>query len=85
MIRGVELIKKNKLHITAEDYGSNGVYVRQDKVSDKEAMLSFTAKVRNTEKKAQKAVISFLIKEQDGKVLKETKEEKMILPKPLCR
>ncbi len=81
LIRGVELIKKNKLHITAEDYGSNGVYVRQDKVSDKEAILSFTAKVRNTEKNAQKAVISFLIKERDGKVLKETKEEKMILPK----
>lgn len=81
LIRGVELIKKNKLHITAEDYGSNGVYVRQDKVSDKEAILSFTAKVRNTEKNAQKAVISFFIKERDGKVLKETKEEKMILPK----
>lgn len=75
LIRGVELIKKNKVHITAEDYGSDGVYIRQDKVTNDEATLSFTAKVRNTETKARKVIVSFLIKEQDGKVLEKHKQE----------
>lgn len=75
LIRGVELIKKNKIHITAEDYGSDGVYIRQDKITDNEAILSLTAKVRNTQKKAQKTLVSFLIKDQDDKVVKEYKQE----------
>lgn len=75
LIRGVELIKKNKVHITAQDYGSCGVYVRQDKVTDAEAQLSFITKIRNTQKKAQKTTISYLIKERDGKVVAEGTQE----------
>lgn len=78
LVRGVELIKKDKVHITAEDYGSCGVYIRQDKVRDAEALLSCTAKIRNTEKKAQKAVLTYLIKERDGKVAAEGKQEMTI-------
>lgn len=78
LIRGVELIKKDKVHITAEDYGSQAVYIRQDKVTDAEAALSFTAKVRNTEKKSQKATVSFLIKDCNGTVVDEQRQESVI-------
>lgn len=80
LIRGLELIKKDKVHFTTEDYGSNGVYIRQDVVTDTEAKLSFIAKVRNTDKKKQKAIVSFIIKERNGDILKEGKQEVMILP-----
>ena len=80
LIRGLELIKKDKVHFTTEDYGSNGVYIRQDVVTDTEAKLSFIAKVRNTDKKKQKAIVSFIIKERNGEILKEGKQEVMIFP-----
>ena len=78
LIRGVDLIKKDKVHITAEDLGSRGAYVCQEKVTDDEALLSFTAKVRNTEKKAQKALITFQIKDGAGKVVKEEQQQVLI-------
>lgn len=75
LIRGVELIKKEKVHITAEDYGSCGVFIRQDKVTDAEAQLSFTAKIRNVEKKTQKAVLYYMIKEHNGHVVADGRQE----------
>ena len=75
LIRGVELIKKDKIHITADDYGSAGAFIRQDKVTDDEAALTFTAKVRNTDKKPRKALIVCRIKDREGKVVQEEQQQ----------
>lgn len=70
LTREVAIIKENNLHITNEDYGSSGVFVKQEKVSREEAVLVITTKVRNTNRKAQKAVVTATVKDREGKLVK---------------
>lgn len=78
LIREVEIIRKNKIHITCEDYGSQGVYVKQANVSGRKADISVAVKVRNTESKNQDVTIRFVIKDADGRIIKDKKQNRKI-------
>lgn len=69
LIRNVELIKEEKLHITSEDYGSRGVYICQKNVSEKSADIFVTAKIRNTYNKKKNALVRFSVKDCFGNVV----------------
>lgn len=75
LIRGVELIKKNPLHIVADDHGSRGVFIAQTKVSDSEALLTTTTELRNSGKKACKATVSVTLTDRDGRVVAKNDSE----------
>ena len=70
--RNVELIKENRLHITHEDYGSSGVYIKQENVNKESASLKVTTHVRNCFTKIKKTEVRFLIKDREGNIIKDS-------------
>lgn len=69
LIRNVELIKKDKLHITSEDYGSRGIYICQKNVSNDSADITITAKIKNANSNNQNAFVRFSVKDRLGNVV----------------
>lgn len=72
LIRGVELVKKNKLHIAADDFGSRGVYVSQANVSNQEATLPVTVKLRNTDSGIRKGIVEISLLDHNNNEVAQT-------------
>lgn len=71
LTRNVELIKDNKVHITNEDFGSRGVFVKQEKVSESEATIAVTTEVRNCERKEKEVTVKVFVKDRTGNLVEE--------------
>lgn len=72
--REVDVCKENKIHITHEDYGSCGVYVKQENVSREQASVTVTSKIRNCQTKKKNVEVRVRIMDQTGKqMLEDTK------------
>lgn len=69
--RGMEILRENKIHITNEDFGSHGVYIKQESVSDTEASVAVTTKVCNRSRKDSRISVSVTIKDRNGNIVKE--------------
>lgn len=69
--REVSIIKENKIHITNEDYGSCGVYIKQENVSHSEASISVTTKVRNCFFNEKKVSVVVIVKDQEGNIIQK--------------
>lgn len=79
IIRGVELIRKERLHITCNDFGSKGIYIKQESSREK-AELTLTAKIRNDDDKKRKIGITFKVKDEYGKVVEAKTVNQIIAP-----
>ncbi|WP_291909859.1 glycoside hydrolase family 2 protein [Chitinophaga sp. CB10] len=78
--RPVQLLIMDKLHISATDNASPGVYIRQQNVSAAGADITVTTKLTNRYDKAQTARLSTRIYTQKGELVQEIKNDIRVLP-----
>ncbi|MCC8188585.1 MAG: beta-galactosidase [Bacteroides sp.] len=71
IVREVQLIRKNPVHIACDDHASPGVYLRQERVSEEQAEVTATAKVRNATAKDKTITVRFLLKDGSGNVVQQ--------------
>jgi beta-galactosidase len=68
--RSVELIYVDPVHISLLDYGSPGVYITQDNVSNLNADIYIKTLVRNTNSTSSNVTASFEIADKSGAIIK---------------
>lgn len=76
--RSVNLIVVNHLHFDLMDYGSQGVYIQQDKVTDEQASLTVRSKVVNDSEEDQKVRIWADIVDANDKVVAYAAKEVIV-------
>ncbi len=76
--RDVNVIVVDKLHFDLMDYGSQGIYAIQDKVTDAEAKLMIKAKIKNEYKEEKNATLMIEILDGKNNVVKEISENIII-------
>jgi len=67
LYRDVNLIVAHPVHVDLLDHGSSGVYVKQEDVSDEQAILSIQTRVTNDLSEASKVRLWVDVFDQDGK------------------
>ncbi|HEY8955941.1 glycoside hydrolase family 2 protein [Chitinophaga sp.] len=65
--RPVNLLITNDINITTTDYASPGIYITQDEVSDKKAIVGVTAKIENKQAHHTNVKVQTEIRDKQGK------------------
>ena len=78
--REVSLISTKDLHIALTDYASSGVYIHQEEVSEQKASLKIITKMINETSKKQYITIRNRLLDEEGKVIVESTDEKLLYP-----
>lgn len=78
--RPVNLLITNDINITTTDYASPGIYITQDEVSDKKAIVGVTAKIENKQPHHTNVQLQTEIRDQHGKRVAVTVKETNLSP-----
>lgn len=83
IVRGVELIRKNPIHIACDYSGSQGVFLSQQITSAEKAEVTAKAKIRNASGRQKKVTVRFEIKDAVGNLIQEKEELSSVAPHAL--
>ncbi|HUI30559.1 MAG TPA: glycoside hydrolase family 2 TIM barrel-domain containing protein [Candidatus Acidoferrales bacterium] len=72
LYRTAKLIVTNDVHISLSDYGSPGVYISQNEVSDTSAKISVMAKLANESKKAETVSVRTSVYDAEGNLVSDS-------------
>jgi beta-galactosidase len=78
--RPVTMIVAPPVHITPLDYGSPGVYIKQNKVDKTEASIEVTAKLANASKALSDLTLSFEVRDGQGKAVAAANAKALVRP-----
>jgi beta-galactosidase len=78
--RFVKLIITDSIHVSCLDYSSPGIYISQNKVDNKNADISLTAKLTNDSKELRKISVETVIYNSEGKIVKESSDNVELFP-----
>lgn len=78
--RLVNLLVTNDINITTTDYASPGIYITQDEVSDKKAIVSVTAKIENKQAHHTNVQVQTEIRDKQGNRVAITVKEASLSP-----
>lgn len=85
MYRSVSLILTDKINITTTDYASPGVYIDQDSVSDRLAIIRITAKIENTEDRPIAEWVQTVVRDSSGAQVAINRRRAELLPQGMNR
>ena len=77
LYRDVHLLALDRLSVTPLDYASPGVFLKQDRVSDRQAKLDIITEIRNVSGVSKRATIKTRITDAKGRLVHSTSTRKM--------